>query len=249
MWVRAATHVGQQRTDNQDTYRIGALPQGGYLLVCDGMGGENGGSIASRIAADTAAARIAADFAGEISETSARYALESAGAAANAAVYARSKEDLSLKGMGTTLSGVVVTGETAHIIHAGDSRVYLLRDDLLHQLTTDHTVVQMLMDRGDLTAEAAKSHPQRHYITRAVGVEKQLDFDIFTVDLAPDDAFLVCSDGLYNFVAPEELAALTAVCVRKKNAQPLIDAANANGGGDNITAALGSIEKEVRSIG
>lgn len=249
MWVRAATHVGQQRADNQDTYRIGILPQGGYLLVCDGMGGENGGSVASQIAADTAAVRIAQGITEGIGELSARRVLESAGAAANAAVLARAKGDFALTGMGTTLSGVVVTGNTAHIIHAGDSRVYLLRDDLLHRLTTDHTVVQMLIDRGDLTERAALNHPQRHYITRAVGVEKQVLFDIFTIDLMEEDALLVCSDGLYNYVAHEELAALTAVCVRQKNAQPLIDAANANGGGDNITAALGSVAKEVHALG
>ncbi len=249
MWVRAATHMGQERSENQDTFRIGALPRGGYLLVCDGMGGENGGSVAARIAADTAATRIARDFAGDLGESAARRVLESAGAAANAAVYAEAGKDPRLAGMGTTLSGVVVTGNTAHVIHAGDSRVYLLRDDLLHQLTEDHTVVRMLIARGDLTEKEALNHPQRHYITRAVGVEKQLEFDIFTVDLQEDDAFLVCSDGLYNYVEPSELAALTAVCVRKKSAQPLIDAANANGGGDNITAALGSTAKEVHPLG
>jgi len=249
MWVTAATDIGQQRSDNQDTYRIGSFPGGGYLLVCDGMGGENGGSVAAEIAADTAAARIERDVTADLGELSVRRVLESAGAAANAAVFARAQADKALAGMGTTLSAVVVTGRTAHILHAGDSRVYLLRDDLLLQLTTDHTVVQMLIERGDLTEQAALSHPQRHYITRAVGVERQLLFDVFTIDVQEEDALLVCSDGLYNCVAPKELAAIAAVCVRQRSAQPLIDSANENGGADNITAALGCIEKEASAHG
>jgi protein phosphatase len=242
MWMTAETHVGQRRATNQDTYRTGTLPEGGYLLVCDGMGGERGGNVASALAADAAVRIIARGVTAGMGEVSVRRVLECAGAAANAEVYDRSRADHALTGMGTTLACVVVTGKTAHVLHAGDSRVYLLRDDLLNQLTTDHTVVQMLVDRGDITEQAARTHPQRNYITRAVGVERQLQFDIFTIDLQEGDALLVCSDGLYNYVPREELCALTAVCVKQRDVHPLIDCANENGGGDNITAALCRIE-------
>ncbi len=246
MWMTAETHVGQRRATNQDTCRTGALPDGGYLLVCDGMGGERGGNVASALAADAAERLILRDVTAGMGEVSVRRVLECAGAAANAAVYERAKGDESLAGMGTTLTCAVVTGRTAHVLHAGDSRVYLLRDELLNQLTTDHTVVQMLVDRGDITEQAAKTHPQRNYITRAVGVERQLQFDIFTIDLQEGDALLVCSDGLYNYVGREDLCALTAICVRRKSVQPLIDRANENGGGDNITAALAVVGEEAR---
>ena len=244
MWIKAATHTGQRRANNQDTYRTGILPDGGYIMVCDGMGGENGGNVASQIAADTAAAVIERDVKEGMGEISVRRVLEVAGAAANAAVYDKAKSDPSLKGMGTTLDCAVITGKTAHILHAGDSRVYLLRDDLLSPLTTDHTVVQMLLERGDITAEAAKTHPQRNYITRAVGVERDIRFDIFTIDLQSDDALLACSDGLYNYIGHNDLCALTSICVKQHDVQPLIDLANENGGGDNITAVLCCLEKE-----
>lgn len=238
MWMTAETHVGRRRANNQDTYRTGKLPQGGYLLVCDGMGGERGGNVASSLAADAAQQVICRSVTAGMGEVSVRHVLECAGAAANAAVYERACAEKDLHGMGTTLACVVVTGRTAHVLHAGDSRVYLLRDGLLNQLTTDHTVVQMLVERGDITEQAALNHPQRNYITRAVGVEAQLQFDIFTIDLMQGDALLVCSDGLYNYVDRDELLSLTETCVRQETVRPLIDRANENGGGDNITAAL-----------
>lgn len=139
---------------------------------------------------------------------------------------------------GTTLVGAVVQEDSAHFLHAGDSRAYLLRDDLLTQLTVDHTVVQMLVDRGEISERDAKVHPQRHYITRAVGVGEQLRYDIFSIDLLPGDALLLCSDGLYNYLSHEDLCALAAVALRCGSAKPLIDRANENGGGDNITAVL-----------
>ena len=244
MWIKASTHVGQRRANNQDTYRAGLLPDGGYIMVCDGMGGENGGNIASQIAADIASSVIERDVKAGMGEISVRRVLEVAGAAANAEVYRKAKSDPSLKGMGTTLDCAVVTGKTAHILHAGDSRVYLLRDDVLSPLTTDHTVVQMLLERGDITAEAAKNHPQRNYITKAVGVERDIRFDIFTIDLQAEDVLLACSDGLYNYIGHNDLCALTSICVKQRETDPLIDLANENGGGDNITAALCCIEKE-----
>ena len=247
--MNAATNIGRHRGDNQDAYRTGTLPCGCYLLVCDGMGGERGGGIASALAADTVAARIVRDIVPAMTETSVRNVLESAGAAANAAVYSRAQSDASLTGMGTTLSAVVVTDSTAHILHVGDSRVYLLREGKLHRLTTDHTVVQMLLERGDLTEKDAEHHPQRHYITRAVGVERDLKPDVFTIDLQAGDVLLVCSDGLYNELSPDTLASLLGVCVAEKSAQALIDGANRGGGHDNITAAICCPIEEGNALG
>lgn len=238
MWMTADTHIGQKRRNNQDVYLIERLAGGCFLLVCDGMGGEAGGAVASGIAAKTVADIVRRDVVAGMAEQSVRHVLECAGAAANAAVFDAALSDLSLKGMGTTIVAAVIMGDAAHFLHAGDSRAYLLRDDLLTQLTVDHTVVQMLVDRGEISESDAPNHPQRNYITRAVGIADQLRFDIFSVALKPGDVLLLCSDGLYHYMSHEDLCALTAVGARRQSVSPLIDRANQNGGGDNITAVL-----------
>lgn len=238
MWVAADTHVGQKRDDNEDAVVVSKTADGVFVVVCDGMGGFRGGKLASRLAADTMTEQVLRSLKSDMGEMSVRRVLESAAAAANAAVRQAAKNDPALEGMGTTIVAVAATDKAAHIAHAGDSRAYLLRDDLLTQLTVDHTVIQMLIDRGDITRQDAKNHPHRHYITRAVGVEDSLRCDIFSIDVRDGDAILVCTDGLYNYVGYEELCALTAIAVCSKSVVPLINCANQNGGGDNITAAI-----------
>lgn len=241
MWVMGDTHTGQKRPNNQDCFAAEKIGDSAVIMVCDGMGGENGGAIASETAIETACAMLLRDIKPEMSETSIRRLLECAGAAANIAVYDAACADIALKGMGTTLVGALVQPSSAHIIHAGDSRAYLLRDDILTQLTVDHTVVQMLLERGEIDPLAAANHPQRHYITRAVGVGDGVRYDIFSIDLQPGDAILLCSDGLYNYVEHEDISALLAVSLKTHSVAPLIDCANQNGGGDNITAVVCSL--------
>ena len=249
IWTLGATHVGQKRKSNQDVFSAELLNSSALLMVCDGMGGEKGGSVASSLALEAATAMIRRDFRDDMNETTVRRVLECAGAAANSVVYETAQKDTSLTGMGTTLVAAVVQKSCAHFIHAGDSRAYLLRDDLLIQLTVDHTVVQMLLDRGEITQSDVISHPQRHYNTRAVGVSAQLHYDIFSIDLQPGDTVLLCSDGLYNYMSHEDICALTAIAVRLRSIAPMIDRANENGGGDNITAAICCLEKEVNARG
>jgi protein phosphatase len=244
MWVAADTHIGQKREDNEDVVVVSKTADVAFVVVCDGMGGFRGGKLASRLAADTMTEQVLRSLKSDMGEVSVRRVLESAAAAANVSVRQAAKNDLTLEGMGTTIVAVAATDKAAHIAHAGDSRAYLLRDDLLTQLTVDHTVIQMLIDRGDITRQDAKNHPHRHYITRAVGVEDNLRCDIFSIDLRDGDAILVCTDGLYNYVGYEELCALTAIAFRGKSVAPLINGANQNGGGDNITAALIGLTEE-----
>lgn len=238
MWVAADTNVGLKREDNEDAVVVSKTADGAFVVVCDGMGGFRGGKLASRLAADTMTEQVLRSLKSDMGEVSVRRVLESAAAAANVSVRQAAKNDVALEGMGTTIVAVAATDKAAHIAHAGDSRAYLLRDDLLTQLTVDHTVIQMLIDRGDITRQDAKNHPHRHYITRAVGVEDNLRCDIFSIDLRDGDAILICTDGLYNYVSHEELCALTAIAFCDKSVAPLINCANQNGGGDNITAAL-----------
>lgn len=238
MRIIGGTHVGVKRSTNQDTFLCGETAWGGYLVVCDGMGGERGGNVASEIAARTFVEMLLRDVSSGTTGRQLRAVMTCAAAAANAAVYDAAKGDEELSGMGTTLVAAVIFGQDAVIIHAGDSRAYLLRDDLLTQVTTDHTFVQALVSRGDITPQAAAEHPQRHYITRAVGVAPEVEFDFTDCALEAGDCLLLCSDGLYNEVPEQELAALAAVAARHGSVDGLIQRANENGGGDNITAVL-----------
>lgn len=249
MWMTADTHIGQKRRNNQDVYLVERLAAGCFLLVCDGMGGEAGGAVASDIASKTVAHCIRRDITPDMEEPSVRRVLESAGAAANAAVFDAASENPALKGMGTTLVAAIILGDTAYVLHAGDSRAYLLRGDLLTQLTVDHTVAQMLVDRGEISESDAVLHPQRNYITRAVGVADRMRFDIFSVNLQKNDVLLLCSDGLYHYMSHEDLCALAAVAARRKDVSPLIGRANENGGGDNITAVLFGMQGEEAANG
>ncbi len=249
MWIAGDTHVGQKRHNNQDVFLTEELDAKQLLMVCDGMGGEQGGEQASELALQAAVAMLRRDLKGVTDESTLRRVLECAGAAANSVVYDAAQADSTLAGMGTTLVGAVVLPNCAHFIHAGDSRAYLLRNDVLTQLTVDHTVVQVLIDRGEISQDDAKNHPQRHYITRAVGVAPQINYDIFSIDLLPNDTLLLCSDGLYNYMSHEDICALTAIAVKCKSVAPLIDRANENGGGDNITAVVCCVAEEVGAHG
>ena len=244
MRIVGATHAGVKRSNNQDTFLCGETDWGGYLIVCDGMGGERGGNVASAIAAETFRDMLLRDVSAGMSGRQLRAVMTCAAAAANAAVFDAAKEDARLTGMGTTLVAAVVFGGCAVIIHAGDSRAYLLREDVLTQLTTDHTFVQILVSRGDITRKAASEHPQRHYITRAVGVQPELEFDFTDCALLPGDCLLLCSDGLSNQLTEQQLTqVLSDTEVHHRPAQ-LIQLANQAGGPDNITAVVVQITEE-----
>ena len=242
MWWSANTDKGKMRSMNQDSFFCEENDNCTIAVVCDGMGGENGGQVASSIACEVAKKQLLNGFKNRVSENEAGRILSCAVANANIAVYDESRKYPDLEGMGTTMVIAVVTPDMAHIANVGDSRAYILRDDLLTQLTEDHSYVNELLRKGKITEEEAKVHPKRHRITRAVGVFEEVTPDILTVDLREDDSILLCSDGLYNFVEDiNELSALTAVSVRKHDVSPLIMRANEKGGGDNITAAIVSL--------
>lgn len=246
IWLCGDTHVGQKRATNQDVFFAGQLFEGALMMVCDGMGGEQGGETASLLALESACSMLKRDLKPQMGENSIRNVLECAGAAANSVVFETACNDPTLFGMGTTMTGAVLMNGCAHFIHAGDSRAYLLRDDILTRLTVDHTYVQHLLSQKKITETEAATHPDRHKLTRAVGVEPRMRFDIFSIDLMPNDAVLLCSDGLYNYVEESELSALAAVSIKAKSVEPLINRANLNGGGDNITAVLCHAAKEGR---
>ena len=227
-----ATDTGKVRPANEDAYLVGDS----VFAVADGMGGHLAGEVASATALEPVRAldgKVYSDAADAVK------ALREAVVHANDQVSQMAADEPSYRGMGTTLTATMVEGQRVHIAHVGDSRAYLLRGGTFSQLTDDHTLVQHLVDEGQITREEAASHPQRSIITRAIGVSREVDVDSMTLDLDPGDQVLLCSDGLTGVVDDQEIAQeLSAGRDAQETLQRLIEAANEAGGPDNITAIL-----------
>lgn len=233
------TDTGMVREINQDRYAVMTLSDSlAFAVLCDGMGGENGGHIASKIAVDHALEALRRDLAEDMSEGSLRSVMVSAVTSANAMVHDAALKDSSLVGMGTTMIVAVFSAGTMYVASVGDSRVYCISPQQERQISHDHTVVQMLVDIGEITEEDAIHHPKRHFITRAVGVNEAIDVDFAVQLLAEDDIVLICSDGLYNYLTPGGFYPLLEQCLREGSVDCLISLANAAGGSDNITAVV-----------
>lgn len=237
--IFGGTDIGRVRAANQDGFACGTISESMlYGVLCDGMGGENGGGVAAEMAVAFATEMLTRDLREDMSELSLRSVLSSAIAGANALVYDRAQKDESLSGMGTTIVVAVALRETLYIAYVGDSRAYLIAPQGEKQLTRDHTIVQMLVDNGEISEEDARVHPQRHYITRAVGVAPAVEPDFLVETMAEGETVLLCSDGLYNYMEPGAIHPMLQMCIAEKSAQPLIDFANAMGGADNVTAIV-----------
>lgn len=234
------TDTGLVRKANQDRFAFHRVSDlFGYAVLCDGMGGQNGGSVASQTAIDFVAATLLRDLRPDMGEVALRAVMNTAVAGANALVFDAATTDPNLAGMGTTLIVAVFTPGHVFVSYVGDSRVYHLGGDGAEtQLTRDHTVVQLLLDIGEIDPEEAQHHPKRHYITRAVGVAPTVDADFLEHPFAPGDTVLLCSDGLYNYYEENTLAELLRQSVAAGSVDNLIGLANERGGGDNITAVV-----------
>jgi PPM family protein phosphatase len=220
----ARTDTGRQRHENEDSY----YARSPVYVVADGMGGAQAGEVASRIAADAFDEDMGD---GNPEEQLARRAQE-----ANRRIFDLARDDASRSGMGTTLTGALVSDDSVSIVHVGDSRAYLFRDGELQQLTRDHSLVEELRRRGQLTPEEAEEHPQRSIITRALGPEPDVELDVHTHQARPGDVFLLCSDGLTSMVREERLGAiLSEEDTLKRAVDRLVQEANEAGGRDNIT--------------
>ncbi len=235
MNISAKTDMGIVRENNQDSYAAGELAGGAvFAVVCDGMGGAAEGALASSVAVKAIREKISAGYFAGMSDISVRSLLISAVECANKAVYDISVSDEKYEGMGTTAVAAIIRNEFVYIVHAGDSRAYLLSGGRLTQLTKDHSVVQNMLDNGEITPEEAFDHPKKHIITRALGVEDRIIADFCQEDFGEDIVFL-CSDGLSNYVQPDEIAEIFGGGVNEETMKKLVDKANYNGGGDNIT--------------
>lgn len=236
MRIVAKTDIGLKRTSNQDSYAAGELPGSvAWAVVCDGMGGTNGGNFASSTAVKIISERISSSYRQGMSFTSIKNMFMSAIIAANVCVFEKANENPELSGMGTTVVVAIVADEHVYVAHAGDSRAYILSRGKLHQLTKDHSFVQEMVDSGKLTPDEAREDPRKNLITRALGVSEDLRIDFCEEQISEDDVLLICTDGLTNFVEPEEIYELTDDGKFYEFAERLVNRANHNGGGDNVT--------------
>ena len=236
MKIVAKTDKGLVRENNQDAYAVGELPgEVAWAVVCDGMGGAAGGNIASALAVKVISDKITSSYNEKMRDSSIKNLLDSAITAANIEVYDMAYSRPDLKGMGTTVVAVVVRDNVAHIAHAGDSRAYIVNKDGVEQITVDHSLVQNLVDRGEITKEEAEHHPNKNVITRALGVDKRIDVDFSEIDMQENETLVLCTDGLSNCVNNSEMAEDIKDGQYYAFADRLVKRANKNGGNDNIT--------------
>ena len=236
MKIVAKTDKGLVRESNQDAYAVGELPgEVAWAVVCDGMGGVAGGNIASSLAVKVISDKITACYNEKMRDSSIKNLLDSAITAANREVYDMGEEQPDLKGMGTTVVCVIVRDGCVFVAHAGDSRAYIAHGDDVMQITTDHSMVQDMVDKGEITAEEAEHHPNKNIITRALGVSKKIRIDFDQLDLNDNDTLILCTDGLSNFVSTQDIIEDIKDGQYYAFADRLVKRANNNGGGDNIT--------------
>lgn len=241
MRISGKTDVGLTRAENQDSFASGKLSENlAWAVVCDGMGGHAGGSTASKMAVECISGRIKSDLNEKMSVQSVRNMLESAMMLANARIFNSAAENISLHGMGTTVVAVVVIGNTAVVAWAGDSRCYHLTKSGITQITKDHSYVQQLVDSGSITPEEANEHPMKNIITRALGLEDDMQVDFTEVDfgISQGEKLILCTDGLTNLVKNEKIAECAINQDSDRQAEKLVELANKNGGTDNITVVI-----------
>lgn len=241
MDLSAMTDRGRVRKENQDSCYIYREDEHdlALLLVCDGMGGHNAGNVASSLAATV--------FAGEVKDGLANARVTGAlcnlmkGAlrTSNDAVYELSKAEESCRGMGTTMVSAIVIGEDVTVMNVGDSRAYHVSADVIRQVTRDHSVVEDMVERGDITREESRTHPSKNLITRAVGTSQYVEADFFSVKLKQGDTILLCSDGLSNTMTDDEiLFIIMGSAAMEQAGRELVRLALERGAPDNVTVAL-----------
>ncbi len=236
MQIVGKTDVGTVRESNQDAFFYATLSENAFFaIVCDGMGGANAGNVASDLAVRTISDYLKRSYKYGMSSKQIESILRSAIVTANSTVFEMSQKDSSLLGMGTTVVLLLVEGNTGYVLNIGDSRLYIYTSENLKQITVDHSIVQNMIDSGKLTPDEAKNHPNKNIITRALGVNDEVNADMDFIILNADDIVLLCSDGLTNYVTDQEIAEIL-LDFDENTASRLIDKANLGGGGDNITA-------------
>lgn len=236
------TDKGSVRQQNQDAYYLDVLSDDLAVgLVCDGMGGARAGNIASMLAVEQFVDTLPQLPEGTPEDPEALLARASAGA--NEAVYHRARTNPDCSGMGTTMVAALVTGGRAYLLNIGDSRAYYISGDGIRRITRDHSLVEDMVRRGDITPEEARTHPQKNLITRALGTEEQVRADFYRQSVKPGDWLLLCSDGLSNVVSDQEmLYEVLHGGPAGECCQRLLDITLSRGAPDNVTCVLFQFE-------
>ena len=234
------TDPGCTRSQNQDAYQMEMLDKHTLLcVICDGMGGAKSGNVASTLAIDVFTQEVKRTYQSGMSDKELDWMLRNAVKLANFTVYDQAKQFEEFDGMGTTLVAALIRGKTATIVNVGDSRGYYIDEDGIRQVTTDHSLVQMMVSRGELTAEQAKTYPGKNFITRAIGTEAVAECDVFTCKLKKKACIFLCTDGLTNLLDEQEILFEVAHEEDKEQCcQRLLDIVKRRGAPDNVTSIL-----------
>ena len=234
------TDAGSVRPQNQDAYHIEKLDKNTLLcVVCDGMGGAKSGNVASTLALDVFVEEIRNTWTSGMNQEKTDQMLLAAMKLANFTVFDQAMQFEEFNGMGTTMVAVLIQNQEVTIINVGDSRAYRVGRNGIRCLTKDHSLVQMMVDRGELTPERARTYPGKNYITRAIGTEATVESDIFHLDVELGDCLLLCSDGLSNMMDDQEILFEVVHGVSKQHCcKRLLDIAKNRGAPDNVTSVL-----------
>jgi protein phosphatase len=234
------TDPGCVRPQNQDTYHIEQLDRNTSLcVICDGMGGAKSGNIASTLAADVFVEEVRRTWNASMDQDKIDRMLEAAVKLANFTVFDQAQQFAEFSGMGTTLVAALIQNKSVTVVNVGDSRAYGVNRNGIRRLTTDHSLVQLMIERGELTPERARDYPGKNYITRAIGTESLVLCDLFHLDVERGDCLLLCSDGLSNIMDDQEILFEVVHGVNKQYCcQRLLDIAKNRGAPDNVTSIL-----------
>ena len=234
------TDPGCVRSQNQDAYHIEQLDRNTTLcVVCDGMGGAKSGNVASTLAVDVFVEEIRRSWHSGMDPEETDQMLQGAVKLANFTVFDQAQQFEEFYGMGTTLVAALIRGRSVTIVNVGDSRAYLVNKDGVRRITTDHSLVQMMVERGELTPERARTYPGKNFITRAIGTENVVLCDVFHLDVERGDSVLLCSDGLSNMMDDQEILFEVVHGVNKQYCcQRLLDIAKNRGAPDNVTCVM-----------
>ena len=239
MEIFSKSDIGLVRTQNQDDCRFGVIsPSCAWAVVCDGMGGANGGNIASASAVEYISQEIEKMYSEDLSKSELSTLMTEIVSQANQVIFDMAQEDIELTGMGTTCEFVLVKDTTVHVVHVGDSRTYAIRGGKIKQLTEDHSVVQEMVRRGEITSEQAQNHPNKNFITRALGIKPSVHLDYIETNFIYGDVLLVCTDGFSNCVTTGDMVKICHENRGEGLTDTLVEKAKEGGGTDNITVAV-----------